>query len=129
MYNTNLTITYHTIDGDDGDTQYRRQLLGFLNLQIYNDDVSNHIDTLYDDYNDTCHLKKVFPWMKNVLEQRWPFEMDNKTIFLFLFSFDYFYLIYPIICNLINKTTVSEDDFDNLRSKIKSNLIKKETKK
>ena len=46
MYNTNLTINYVDIDGDDGDTHYRKQLLQFLTLEMYNDDVSNKIDKL-----------------------------------------------------------------------------------
>lgn len=33
MYNTNLIINYIDIDGDDGDTHYRKQLLEVSNIR------------------------------------------------------------------------------------------------
>ena len=59
MYNTNLTINYTLIDGDDGDTNYRKQLLEFLNLTMYDDTVSVKIDELYDLYKNNPSIQKL----------------------------------------------------------------------
>ena len=49
-------------------------------------------------------IKEIIPHVKTHLEQRWPFEMDGKTIFLFLFSFDYYNLSF--LLQLIDKLTL-----------------------
>lgn len=130
MYNTNLTINYIDIDGDDGDTHYRKQLLQFLTLEMYNDDVSKKIDSLYDLHKNKPSIKKTMPWIKAFIEQRIPLEISDNTRFLFLFSFDFFYVMYPIVCCFINETTPTETQVNALISTIKSKLkIKSETKK
>lgn len=130
MYNTNLTINYVDIDGDDGDTHYRKQLLQFLTLEMYNDDVSKKIDKLYDLHKNKPSMKKVMPWIKTFIEQRIPLEISDNTRFLFLFSFDFFYVMYPIVCCFINETIPTETQVNALIDTIKSKLkIKSETKK
>lgn len=122
MYNTNLIVNYIIKDGDDGDTNYRKQILEFLDLEMYNDSVPKKIDVLYEKYKTNSIIKEIIPHVKTHLEQRWPFEMDEKTIFLFLFSFDYFYLFYPIISCLIDSKEVNRALVDELIIKIKSNI-------
>ena len=122
MYNTNLVVNYIIKDGDEGDTHYRKQILKFLNLEMYNDNVSKKIDVLYEKHKTNDIIKEIIPYVKNHLEQRWPFEMDGKTIFLFLFSFDYFYLFYPIISSLIELREINRSYIDELIIKIKSNI-------
>lgn len=122
MYNTNLIINYIDIDGDDGDTHYRKQLLEFLTLEMYNDDVSKKIDNLYDLHKDKPSIKKTMPWIKTFIEQRIPLEISDNTRFLFLFSFDFFYVMYPIVCCFINETTPTETQVNALIDTIKSKL-------
>ena len=122
MYNTNLTIDYIDKDGDEGDTHYRKQVLQFLNLEFYNDDVHKNIDSLYEKYKENSVIINIIPHIKTDLEQRWPFEMDQQTMFLFLFSFDYFYLFYPIISSLINDIEPNKSIIEKLVLKIKSNI-------
>lgn len=122
MYNTNLVVNYIIKDGDEGDTHYRKQILQFLNLEMYNDNVSEKIDVLYEKHKTNDIIKEIIPHVKTHLEQRWPFEMDGKTIFLFLFSFDYFYLFYPIISSLIELKEINRTLVDELIIKIKSNI-------
>jgi hypothetical protein len=122
MYNTNLVVNYIIKDGDEGDTHYRKQILEFLNLEMYNDNVSEKIDVLYEKHKTNDIIKEIIPHVKTHLEQRWPFEMDGKTIFLFLFSFDYFYLFYPIISSLIELKEINKASVDELIIKIKSNI-------
>jgi hypothetical protein len=122
MYNTTLTITYQSIDGDMSDTTYRKQLLAFVNLSEYTDNVTTKIEQLFDTHKDNIHIKQILPVLKTCLQQRWPFEMDDKTIFIFLFSFDYFYLTYPFICTLIKETTTPLKLIEPIISKINSNI-------
>jgi len=120
MYNTDITIDYDTIDGDEGDTNYRKQILSFLNLTEYGDEVSKKIDLLHDTHKNNPSIKRIMPWVKLFLEQRWPFEMDDKTRFLFLFSFDFFYLMFPIISTLINNSNPKEKQIEDIIHQIKS---------
>jgi hypothetical protein len=114
MYNTNLTINYITIDGDDGDTNYRKQLLEFLHLDMYDDNVTIKIDKLYDLYKNEVEITRIMPYIKEFIEQRMPFEMEGKTRFLFLFSFDFFHAMYPIICCFIKKKSPIKQQIDTL---------------
>ena len=122
MYNTNLIVNYIIKDGDEGDTNYRKQILEFLYLEMYNDSVPEKIDVLYENHKTNSIIKEIIPHLKIHLEQRWPFEMVEKRIFMFLFSFDYFYLFYPIISCLIDSKEVNRALVDELIIKIKSNI-------
>ena len=122
MYNTTLTINYQSIDGDMSDTTYRKQLLAFVNLSEYTDNVTTKIEQLFDTHKDNIYIKQILPVLKTCLQQRWPFEMDDKTVFIFLFSFDYFYLTYPFICTLIKETTPPLKLIEPIISKINSNI-------
>ena len=122
MYNTNLIVNYIIKDGDEGDTNYRKQILEFLYLEMYNDSVPEKIDVLYENHKTNSIIKEIIPHLKIYLEQRWPFEMVKKRIFMFLFSFDYFYLFYPIISCLIDSKEVNRALVDELIIKIKLNI-------
>jgi len=122
MYNTNLKINYVDIDGDEGDTNYRRQLLNFLCLTMYDDTVSVKIDELYDLHKNKPSIKKIMPWIKTFIEQKIPLEISDNTRFLFLFSFDFFYCMYPIACSLIKDTTPTKQQINHLIQSIKSKI-------
>jgi hypothetical protein len=122
MYNTTLTINYYSIDGDDSDTTYRKQLLEFVNLPEYTDNVTIKIEHLFDTHKDNIYIKQILPVLKTSLQQRLPFEIDDKTIFIFLFSFDYFYLTYPFICAIIKEMTPTIKLIEPIISKINSTI-------
>lgn len=125
MYNTNIVVNYNTVEGDESDTTYRKQLLEFVKLTEFSDDVNTKVDALYDTYKDNDDLKKILPVLQKHLEQRWPFEMDNKTIFIFLFAFDYFYLTYPFVSALINNDEHTALLIEPIISKINLNIKSK----
>lgn len=122
MYNTNLSIDYISIEGDEGDTAYRKQLLEFFNLKMYNDEVCRHTDDLYELYKDKPAIKKIMPWIKLYIEQKIPLEISDHSRFLFLFSFDFFYLMYPIVCSFIKETEPTEQDINRLLETIQSKI-------
>ena len=125
MYNTNIVVNYNTVEGDESDTTYRKQLLEFVKLTEFSDDVNTKVDALYDTYKDNDDLKKILPVLQKHLEQRWPFEMDNKTIFIFLFAFDYFYLTYTFVSALINNDEHIALLIEPIISKINLNIKSK----
>ena len=47
MYNYNYNVSYLHIDGDEGDTEYRKHLLKSFNLNEMSDDVVSIQDTIY----------------------------------------------------------------------------------
>ena len=125
MYNTNMVVNYNTITGDNSDTTYRKQILEFVNVKEFSDEINTRIEKLYDLHQENDDLKKIISVLRTCLEQRWPFEMEDKTIFIFLFSFDYFYLTYPFISTLINNTNSETDLVEPIISKINLNIKSK----
>ena len=47
MYNTNIVVDYNTITGDNSDTTYRKQILEFVNVKEFSDEINTRIEKLY----------------------------------------------------------------------------------
>ena len=50
-----------------------------------------------------------------------PFEIDNNTAFLYLFSIDYLYLFHNCIKDLYNNDQISKSNYNNIIDKINQN--------
>ena len=44
MYNTNIVVDYNTITGDNSDTTYRKQILEFVNVKEFSDEINTRIE-------------------------------------------------------------------------------------
>ena len=122
MYNCNVNLTYNTIGDLSGDTIYRKELLEAFNLKIYNEDIINVQDELFEIIQENEKFKELIVNGRKVLERKIPFEHDDKTIFSFLFSYDYFYLFHPILIDYLIKNEISDDNFNRLNKLLKKNI-------
>jgi len=99
MYNTSFKTKYHTINGDDGDTQYRKEILLAFNMKNFDLEVLNkRIHVLYTYLLQHMNKKDVI-WFKSILTQLAAEYMstDNEFGFMLLFSFDKFHLIHNFL--------------------------------
>ena len=122
MYNTNIELTYNTIDDLSGDTIYRKELLETFNLKTYNEDIINIQDELFEIIKGDNKFKELIVNGRTVLEQKIPLEHTDKTVFSFLFSYDYFYLIHPILADYLIKNEISDNNFNILNKLLKKNI-------
>ena len=84
MYNTNIVVNYNTITGDNSDTTYRKQVLEFVDVKEFSDEINTRIEKLYDLHQENDDLKKIISVLRTCLEQRWPLKWKIKQSY---FSF------------------------------------------
>lgn len=91
--------TYFKHEGDNGDTQYRKEFLEFTNQKEYDDDaVSLLLDALYNEIKQEDFFKKIVIAVKQSNIYCGMFAgMDDASCLMVLFSYDFFYLFYNIL--------------------------------
>ena len=103
MYNTKLQLTYHNLEGDVGDTQYRKELLDVFSLKEFNlEEMNILIKQIYDilpknkEFN--CILKK------NANDVN---SDDLLLGFMLCFTYNKFYLIHQYICDYLDNKIIN----------------------
>ena len=74
---------------------YRQELLAFFKLDEFKENINESVLTLYERIKDNKYIKILVSKLKEKYN-------DEMISFMTLFSYDYFYLFYPIIQNLNN---------------------------
>ena len=120
-YNTEYKLTYFE---NDSDTLYRKELLDVFNLKDVDsfDELEKTQNILFNKFKDNILFNEIIKHSKITLQKKIPFELSNNTIFCFLFSFDYFYLVHNIIGDLSNTDNISKNNFDLIINKLKKNI-------
>lgn len=96
MYNYSLKLTYRDVDSD---TTYRKELLEVFYIKEYNAEINNSIDKLYAKHGE--FFKDIVECIKKNDKLAIVRELDDKTCFMFLFSWEYFYETHEVL-QLIN---------------------------
>lgn len=139
MYLTDYELTYEKrIQEDDPeiDMLYRMDLVHVFQLddifygkdeEVFDEnydvepffkELTNKTDELYDNYKNNEKIKIIL----KEIQRNFPFPIgidDEKSLFFFLFSFEYFYLFHHCIIDLINKNEISNANYNKLVEKIK----------
>lgn len=120
-YNTEYKITYFE---KDDDTLYRKELLDVFYLKDIDsfDKLENTQNILFNKFKNNILFKQIIQHSKITLQKKIPLELNDNTIFCFLFSFDYFYLTHNIICNLLNNNDIDNDNYELIVNKLKKNI-------
>jgi len=121
MYNYSINTTYLDIEDEKQDTQYRKELLDVFNIIEYkHETIMTSIHSIFEKYG--TH-KQVIDILKILIasEQRFPFEVDQETAFMMLFSFQNFYFFHNALCDLERNENINPELYD----KIIKNLQKK----
>lgn len=111
MYNTKLVCTYKEKDDGETDDLYRKEMLLAFYLDDFDDDKINlDINQLY---NILKNNEDLLNCMKKMAIQ---FMSEDLLVGLMgLFSYDYFYLLHPCICEMIEQNSISEDNIAMLK--------------
>lgn len=131
-YNTNLICTYKSIsptfnnilvedDVDNDDTEpsfydaseilYRRELLQVFNMATFNNDVINK--AINELYNKILKNPEFNECMK-ILANR-SLSDDLEIGLMTLFSYDYFYLAHPCMCDFLMTGQISQVHMNALK--------------
>lgn len=123
MYNTELDLTYNTLDDLSGDTIYRKELLNAFNLDVNGFHILiEHQEKLYDLIKNYSLFKIIMINAKKQLQKKIPLDLPERTVFTFLFSYDYFYALHPFLKEFLKNKEVSIDTFNLLNNLLKNNI-------
>ena len=123
MYNTTINITYNTVDDLSGDTIYREELLKAFNLDVTKFHIIiEHQEKLYEQIKDYPLFKDIMVNAKKQLQKKIPLELPEKTVFTFLFSYDYFYALHPFLQEFFKNKEVNNNTFELLNNLLKNNI-------
>ena len=113
MYNYNYDVSYILIDGDEGDTAYRKNLLCAFNLTEWDSRIMNVQDNIFEKFKNNPNLKNLLIKGKE-FGFNIPFELDEKTTFTMFFSFPYFESFHKCLKNLFNNKDISNENFTEM---------------
>ena len=86
------------------------------NINAVLDSCTKCIEYLYEYYKENSQIKDILGNMEkvNIL----PFKVENKTLFMYLFSIDFFYYFNECLKELYTNNQISNKTFNNLINKI-----------
>tara|TARA_B100001093_G_scaffold510360_1_gene576064 strand:+ start:2432 stop:2803 length:372 start_codon:yes stop_codon:yes gene_type:complete len=123
MYNTNLNITYNTVDDLSGDTVYRKELLKAFNLDVNGFHILiDNQEKIYNEIKEYSLFKDIMINATKALQKKIPITLSEKTVFTFLFSYDYFYALHTFLQEYFTNKKVSVDTFNLLNNLLKNNI-------
>ena len=123
MYNTDLNITYNTFKDLSGDTIYRQELLKAFNLDVNKFHILiDDQEKIYDEIKDYSLFKDIMINATKALQKKIPINLSEKTVFTFLFSYDYFYALHTFLQEYFTNKEVSNDTFNLLNNLLKNNI-------
>jgi hypothetical protein len=86
------------------DLIYKEDLLNAFGLNEFNDSIIHEIDNLY---NNMKYITELHPILDTLAAQ--IMSTDKSAGFVILFSYDYFYLTHPIICEFLNENKIDNN--------------------
>lgn len=77
------------------------------------------IDCLFNKFKDHVQILEIMECLKKTIVL--PFEIDDNTAFMYLFSIDYLYIFHDCIKDLYKNNQISKLNYCNLIEKINEN--------
>jgi len=115
-YSYDTTYIHKTI-GNDG--YYQFDFCRVFLCKQYNDIVLETQDSLLEKFKDNVKFKNILHLAKTK-NFNIPIKMDDKNVFCFLFSYDYFHYIHKCLQDLFKTNDISDINYDKL-----INILKK----
>ena len=127
-YNVNYKLNYVIDDNDiSQDTIYRKDIVNVFQLNdffknkniddnIFFKQLSDNVNNIYLKYKENHQIKTILNKIKEKL--KFPFELENDMLFMYLFRYDIFFYFHNCIIDLHNKNIISEPNFKLLINSI-----------
>lgn len=104
-FTVDFDINYKNNDEDIANSLYQKYFLKFFKLEEYNfEKIDPKIEILFEIMNNNKHLKKIIEKINSI----YFIETSLQSV-IFLFSFDYFYQVFPILKKIVNNETIDEE--------------------
>ncbi len=114
MYNYTYDVSYLHIDGDAGDTAYRKAFLGANNASMWSDTlIKDNQDAIFQKFKDNEDFKKILIKGKQFGFQL-PFELDEKLVLTMLFSFNCYESFHKCLKDLSNNNKISDENLNEM---------------
>lgn len=108
MYNYSFKINYFDLPLDKQDDQYRKDFLKAFNLEIYDETKIFHvIDNIFNNLKENVQFIEILETYKKTI-YNYPIDVDNNTLFTFLFSFDTFQYLHKCLSYLLQNKPISD---------------------
>jgi hypothetical protein len=124
MYNTQIKCTYQNLDNgsevdlDLAENKYREEFLQVFGVDDFCDDTVN---TIIQGLNEKIvENEKMITLLKKLAS---TFMSEDPDIGLMVgFSYHYFFLMHPCICDLLESGSISQENFNALKLEVENNL-------
>ena len=119
MYNYTYDVSYSHIQGDAGDTAYRKEFLTVNNADMWSDTlIKDNMDAIYQKFKDNQQFQNILIKAKEKYQSIVPFDNmpDDSTplAFHFLFEFHAFEKFHKCLKDLYNNDEISDDNFTKI---------------
>lgn len=106
MYNFDLTIEY------DDDDEYRQQILKVFALSEYTDEITQGIDSIYEDIRENSEFCELLEKAANSM-----LSEERELGLVILFSYDHFPAFHECIKEFKKNNIAPTDKINNLKEK------------
>jgi hypothetical protein len=125
MYNTQIKCTYQNYNNDDeyidlSEDKYFKEFLQVFGVDDFCDDTVNKI--IQDLYAKMTNSENevMFSLLKKMAT---TFMSEDPEIGLMVgFSYSYFFLMHPCICDLLETGSIREESLDALKLEVENNI-------
>ena len=130
MYNVQIKCTYKDLDNglngsndsedfvDLAEDKYREEFLQVFGVEDYCDNTVNTI--IQDLYKKMKDHEKMMTLLKKMAT---TFMSEDPEIGLMVgFSYTYFFLIHPCICDFLESGSISEENYFALKNEVENNI-------
>tara|TARA_Y100000992_G_scaffold302236_1_gene275591 strand:+ start:425 stop:784 length:360 start_codon:yes stop_codon:yes gene_type:complete len=110
-FNIEFEVNYNTIDDEElSNTSYQDSFLKFFKLKNYDyEKIDPKIEILFEKMNSNKYLKTILEKINS------NYNIDNSLqSVIFLFSYDYFHVIFPLFKIIIKNEEIGEKVVNNI---------------
>jgi len=115
MYNYNYTVKYKNINGDAGDTKYRKDFCSVFNEKKFGDILFKKQNDLFEKLSIDKRFIEIFEKGKE-FGFGYPIHMDYKTVFTMLFSYNFFESFHKCIQDVFIQKTITDPNFKEIHN-------------
>ena len=121
MYNYSFRINYFDLPEEKQDDQYRKDFLKAFNLEKYDETkIFIIIDTIFNNLKDNVQIIKILEIYKQTI-YNYPIDIDNNTLFTFLFSFESFQYLHECLGYLLTNKKIDDECYNKFIFSFKNN--------